>query len=297
MERRSEWEDVYGANAQPMAQQALLPLDVLVPWQGADGAPQPFRPYTPEELKTLAENIRQNGVIEAITVRPKGDGQYEIIAGHNRCAAARLAGLAAVPAQIVVISDEEAAIRLVDSNLRHRQTLLPSEKASAYKLRLEAQKNQHLRGSAEDYRSDEAAARELGISPRTLQLYIRLTELLPPLLKRVDDGRIKVNAAVELSYLAPKDQQTLLKVLGEDGKVSIRQADTLRWGKSEYGWTWESGWTEDGIRRVLSPTEKKKEPPRMPMSQRIADLFPADTSPKDMEEMMYQALLRYQGKP
>ena len=147
-----EWADTYG-NLGNIAQAQLtqLPLVVLDDWAGAKGDRQPFRSYTQEKLEELAENIRKNGVIEPIHARPRAGGRFEIIAGHNRCAAARLAGLTTVPALVQPLDDAQAAILLVDSNLQHREKLLPSEKAFAYKLRLESLKRQ---GHRSDLTSD-----------------------------------------------------------------------------------------------------------------------------------------------
>lgn len=135
----NEWADTYGSLGMvaPM-QLTQLPLGILDPWQDKGGGSQPFKPYPPDKLQELAENIRKNGVIEAICVRLTGTGRFQIIAGHNRVAAAKLAGLTTIPAVVRQMDDNEAALRMVDSNLQHRETLLPSEKAFAYKIRLDA---------------------------------------------------------------------------------------------------------------------------------------------------------------
>ena len=146
MTRKEEWAQAFGdIGIAPRMQLMQLPLHILDPWQGANGQPQPFKPYTPEKLTELAESIRQNGVIEAISVRTKPDGRMEILAGHNRVAAAKLAGLQTVPAIVQKLDDDAAEILLVDSNLKHREKLLPSEKARAYKMLLEARKRQGQR--------------------------------------------------------------------------------------------------------------------------------------------------------
>ena len=146
MTRKEEWAQAFGdIGIAPRMQLMQLPLHILDPWQGANGQPQPFKPYTPEKLEELAESIRQNGIIEAISVRTKPDGRMEILAGHNRVAAAKLAGLQTVPAIVQQLDDDAAEILLVDSNLKHRGKLLPSEKARAYKMLLEARKRQGQR--------------------------------------------------------------------------------------------------------------------------------------------------------
>ena len=146
MTRKEEWAQAFGdIGVAPRMQLMQLPLHILDPWQGADGQHQPFKPYTPEKLTELAESIRQNGIIEAISVRTKSDGRMEILAGHNRVAAAKLAGLQTIPAIVQQLDDASAEILLVDSNLKHREKLMPSEKARGYKMLLEARKRQGQR--------------------------------------------------------------------------------------------------------------------------------------------------------
>ena len=146
MTRHEEWAAAYGDfGQQPQAQLTQLPLDILDAWQGANGEHQPFRLYSEEKLNELAESIRQHGVIEPICVRLKPDSRFEIVAGHNRVAAARIAGLRTVPANVQTLDDTQAALMLVDSNLQQRDVLLPSEKAFAYKLRLDCLKRQGQR--------------------------------------------------------------------------------------------------------------------------------------------------------
>ncbi|MGM9668189.1 MAG: ParB/RepB/Spo0J family partition protein [Faecousia sp.] len=257
----SEWEDTYGSlGMTPRAQLIQLPLHILDPWKSADGFPQPFKAYSPEKLEELAENIRKNGVIEAICVRPKPDGRMEIIAGHNRAAAAKLAGLNTVPAIVQQLDDNQAAILLVDSNLQHREKLLPSEKAYAYKLRLDSMKRQGQRtdltsrqnvGKSETNEStsdpngrkleasdptsrqnvgkleaaDELGA-EKGESGRQIQRYIRLTNLIPPLLDRVDREEIGLIAGVDLSFLTKITQVNLDKALTLLGKKKLSGKET-----------------------------------------------------------------------
>lgn len=205
--RSDEWFAAYGTLGQmPQLQLVQLPLDILDAWESAGGFKQPFKMYSPEKLDDLAQSIREHGVIEAICVRPKPNGRMEIIAGHNRAAAARLAGLRTIPATVRQLDDAAAAIMLVDSNLKHRETLLPSEKAFAYQLRLNSLKRQGKRvdlTSAQfepkfGQRSSEQVAEEMGESRAQIQRYIRLTHLLPALLDMVDAGKPAVNAAVIL---------------------------------------------------------------------------------------------------
>ena len=224
--RAEEWAAAYGdLGREPQTRLMQLPLTILDPWQGSDGERQPFKAYTDAKLQELAESIKQHGVIEAICVRPKADGRMEIIAGHNRVAAARLAGLATVPAVVQQLDDAQAAIMLVDSNLQHRETLLPSEKAFAYKLRLESMKRQgqrtdltsaQIEPKLNGNRSNEQLAAEAGESRAQIQRYIRLTYLVPALLDMVDNGKPGFAAAVDLSFLGQDEQTALLEVMEQE---------------------------------------------------------------------------------
>ena len=202
-----------------------VPLEVLDPWTDANGKAQPFRDYTPSQLTELAENIRQNGVITAIRVRPR-NGRYQIIAGHNRVTAAKMAGLTNIPAIVEDLDDEQAAIVLVDSNLQQREKILPSERAFAYKVKMDALRCQGKRTdltspqSAAKFRADDEIARGDGTSGDTVRRYLRLTHLVPPLLERVDTGKLGMTPAVELSYL-PKEVQTQLSQILADSKARV----------------------------------------------------------------------------
>ena len=228
----SEWEDTYGSlGMTPRAQLLQLPLHILDPWQSTDGSPQPFKAYSPEKLNELTENIRKNGVIEAICVRPKPDGRMEILAGHNRTAAAKLAGLNTIPAIVQQLDDNQAAILLVDSNLQHREKLLPSEKAYAYKLRLDSMKRQGQRtdltsGQIVQKLSVEKVAENYGENYKTIQRYIRLTNLIPPLLDRVDREEIGLTGGVDLSFLTKITQVNLDKALTLLGKKKLSGKET-----------------------------------------------------------------------
>lgn len=250
MERKDEWREMFAASAPAAGAQLLnIPLDVLDPWTDENGNPQPFRAYTPAQMTDLAENIRQNGVITAIRVRPR-NGRYQIIAGHNRVEAAKMAGLSVIPAIVEDLDDNQAVIVLVDSNLKQRERILPSEKAFAYKEKMKALNRQGRRSdltSSHDetkLRSDEQVANDVGESRATVQRYIRLTELVPPLLERVDTGKLGMTPAVELSYL-PKESQTQLSlILSEtNSRVSKGAACQLRAESGEL--------TAESIRTIL----------------------------------------------
>lgn len=195
---------------------------------------QPFKVIEDASLYELAESIKQYGVLNPIIVRSSGDNNYEIISGHRRVRASSMAGKEYVPSVIYNLTDDEAIIMLVDSNL-YREKILPSEKAYAYKLKVEALKRQGMRADLTSsqigtkLRADEKVALEVGESRNQVQRYIRLTELVFQLLEHVDKENIPLNAAVELSYLGSKAQSDVADILeSEQINVSIKQAKKLR---------------------------------------------------------------------
>ena len=239
MERQDEWREMFGGPAAGQTQLLNIPLDVLDPWRDANGKAQPFREYTPAQLTELAENIRQNGVITPIRVRPR-NSRYQIIAGHNRVTASRMAGLTTVPAIVEDLDDEQAAIVLVDSNLQQREKILPSERAFGYKLKMDAltkqrqigrPKNQPAESIDEEngahsvphfqgMKSRDIVAEQSGESRESVRRYLRLTHLVPPLLERVDTGKLGMTPAVELSSL-PQEVQTQLSQILADSKARV----------------------------------------------------------------------------
>ena len=297
MTRHDEWAAAYGDfGQQPQLQLTQLPLDILDAWQGISGEQQPFKLYSEEKLNELAESIQQPGIIEPICVGLKPDSRVAIIAGHNRVAAAKIAGLRTVPANVQTLDDTQAALMLVDSNLQHRDILLPSEKAFAYKLRLDCLKRQGQRTDLTSSqietklgkRSDEQVASEMGESRAQIQRYIRLTNLITPLLDMVDVGKPGFAAAVELSYLPEERQRLLLKIMTETGKKpNTSQAKEIR-KASDGGY-----WSEEQIKHTLSP-----ETPSMPKmiqlpTEQLQRFFPADTSPAEMANVLMAALTEY----
>ena len=200
--------------------EASLPKIYNIPLSEIDDFPDhPFQVRLDEDMDQLVESVKERGVITPITLRQKEDGRYEIVSGHRRRKACELAGLATVPAEIKELTRDEAIILMVESNLQ-RSTILPSEKAFSYKMRLEAMKRQGQRtdltsgpaGQKLDSRDELASA--TNDSGRQIQRYIRLTELIPDLLTMVDEGRIALRPAVELSYLGKLEQQDLVAAIG-----------------------------------------------------------------------------------
>ena len=212
-----------------------LPKIYTIPLSEIDDFPDhPFQVRLDEDMDQLVESVKERGVITPITLRRKGGGRYEIVSGHRRRKACELAGLATVPAEIKELTRDEAIILMVESNLQ-RSTILPSEKAFSYKMRLEAMKRQGQRtdltsgpaGQKLDSRDELASA--TNDSGRQIQRYIRLTELIPDLLTMVDEGRIALRPAVELSYLGKLEQQDLAAAIGLSlATLSHAQAIKLR---------------------------------------------------------------------
>ena len=216
-----------------------LPRIYDVPISEIDDFPDhPFKVKVDEDMDQLVQSIKERGIITPVTLRPKEDGRYEIVSGHRRKKACELAGLDTVKAEVREMTRDEAIILMVESNLQ-RSTILPSEKAFSYKMRLEAMKRQAGRPSQENYsplgnnslgtKSSEEMAEEVGESKNTIFRYIRLTELIPELLQLVDESRIAFRPAVELSYLKKEEQTALLEEISyTDATPSLAQAIKMK---------------------------------------------------------------------
>lgn len=259
-------------------------------------ADHPFHPYTDERLRDLTDSIREHGVLMPVLVRPMASGGYEIISGHNRVEAAKLAGLDKVPATIREMDDDLATIAMVDSNLRQRDILLPSEKAWAYRMKMEAMRRQSGRprnncaqvGPNFGKRTRDLIAEEMGESKNQISRYIRLTELIPPLLAMIDQGHLPFNPAVELSYLSPQNQTSLLAILERDEITpSLAQAQNL------HKLSTLDKLDESAIEAILltEPILKKKVTLKV---DRIAPYFPRGTNPEEMEAVILRLLASWQ---
>lgn len=266
-----------------------LPVEALHPFSG-----HPFHLYTDEKLRELTDSIREHGVLMPVLVRPVDAGGYEIISGHNRVEAAKLAGLDKVPVTVRELDDDTATILMVDSNLRQRETLLPSEKAWAYRMKFEAMKRKTGRHGGNvsqvgtQKRTDQILAEEVGESRNQIARYIRLTELIPPFLEMVDGGRLAFNPAVELSYLSLENQTILYSIMERDEITpSLAQAQNLHklssLGKLD----------ESAIEAILltEPVLKKKVTLKV---ERIAPYFPRGTNPEEMEAVILRLLASWQ---
>ena len=255
----------------------------------------PYKVQDNEEMESLAESIKEHGIVSPVIVRPLENttDEYEIISGHRRVMASRKAGITEVPALIVSLDRDAAAIVLVDSNL-HREHILPSEKAFAYKMKLEAMKHQGWRS---DLTSDQLGGKletadlvgsETGDSKNQVRRYIRLTNLIPEILQYVDDGRISFTPAVELSYLNEQEQYDLLEQMElNDCTPSLSQA--CRFKKLSQ----ENGLTPDVIAAVMSEEKaNQREMFKVPM-ERLRKFVPAG-NPKQTEDFVLKACEYYQ---
>lgn len=259
-------------------------------------ADHPFHPYTDERLRDLTDSIREHGVLMPVLVRPMASGGYEIISGHNRVEAAKLAGLDKVPVTIREMDDDLATIAMVDSNLRQRDILLPSEKVWAYRMKMEAMRRQSGRprnncaqvGPNFGKRTRDLIAEKMGESKNQISRYIRLTELIPPLLAMIDQGHLPFNPAVELSYLSPQNQTSLLAILERDEITpSLAQAQNL------HKLSTLDKLDESAIEAILltEPILKKKVTLKV---DRIAPYFPRGTNPEEMEAVILRLLASWQ---
>ena len=201
-----------------------LPIQKLRPFEG-----HPFKVTDNEEMDQLVWSVLTQCLLTPLVVRPLPNGEYEVVSGHRRLHACKKAGIETVPALITDMDRDAAAIALVDSNL-HREKILPSEKAFAYKLKLEALKHQGTSSQVgTKLRSDEMIAQQTGDSRNQVQRYIRLTNLIPGILQKVDEGRIALTPAVELSYLTDAEQEDLLETMeSEDCTPSLSQAIQMK---------------------------------------------------------------------
>ena len=258
----------------------------------------PFHPYPEELMADLCRSIEENGIITPIIVRAvsKGTG-YEIIAGHNRVEACRRIGMETIPAIVREVDTDTAILMMVDSN-QQREHLLPSEKAFAYKMKLEAMKRQVKKNGARTqvgYRPGERSAdllgKEIGESRNQIQRYIRLTSLIPQLLELVDKGKLAMNPAVELSYLSSQQQEQVLTAMqSEQSSPSLAQARQLKERAST------DAFTEDTpLEIMISGKGKRKEVFGIPM-EKIAPFFPPDATPSQMEAVIVKLIEAWSRK-
>lgn len=256
----------------------------------------PFRVVDDESMKKTVESVEKFGVIVPAIARPRPDGGYELICGHRRKRASELAGLKKMPVIVRDLDDDEATILMVDSNLQ-RETILPSEKAQAYKMKLEALKHQGERADLTScqvgtkLRSDEKVAESTPESARTVQRYIRLTNLIDPLLEMVDEKKIALNPAVELSYLSKEEQKDLLDAMDYGQSTpSLSQAQRMK------KLSQDGKCTPEAMCAVMSE-EKKQDVDRIVLKEDVLrKYFPKSYTPHQMEETILHLLDQWQKK-
>nr|WP_325224015.1 ParB/RepB/Spo0J family partition protein [uncultured Oscillibacter sp.] len=264
----------------------VLKIEDLRPFPG-----NPFHLVEDEQLMELSESIKEFGMAAPILSRPAEDGNgYEVISGQRRVRAAELAGIESVPAFVLPIDRDRAIITLVDSNIQ-RENILPSERAFAYKMKLDAMKRQGYRTDltlsqvGTKSRTDEIVAKGFGVSKTTVHRFIRLTELLPPILQMVDEGRIALTPGAELSFLTQEEQENLLTTMeSEDATPSLAQAQRMK-KLSQAGQL-----DMDAIFAIM--TEEKgnqKETVKIGMDK-LRKYFPRGTTPQQMEETIIRLL-------
>ena len=268
-----------------------IPIDALHPFTN-----HPFKVLDDEAMTRTVESIAQYGVLAPLIARPRPEGGYEIISGHRRQYAAKLAGLDTLPVIVRQMSDDAAVILMVDSNLQ-REHILPSERALAYKMKLEATKNQGARSDltspqvAAKFRSDDAVAKDQGISGDTVRRYIRLTNLIPELLDMVDEKKISFNPAVELSYLNESQQRDFLEAMdGTQNAPSVSQAQQLKKMAQCGEFTYEKAFN------ILGQEKKSEQDTVTIKNDILRKYFPRSYTPRQMEEKIIQLLDAWQKK-
>ena len=291
----SSYDDIFQTDqSREEAQQERvqeIPLSELHPFKG-----HPFKVLDDDAMQKTVESITQFGVMTPAIARPRLEGGYELIAGHRRHHASELAGKETMPVIVRNMDDDAATILMVDSNLQ-RETLLPSERAFAYKMKLEAIKHQGQRTDLTScqigtkLRADEQLAEGTGDSARTVQRYIRLTELIPELLDMVDEKKIAFNPAVELSYLKKEEQKDFLEAMDyAQATPSLSQAQRLK------KFSQEGKCSLDAMCAIMSE-EKKSELDKVTIKNDVLrKYFPKSYTPKQMEDTIIKLLEQWQKK-
>ena len=272
-----------------------IPINELVPFRN-----HPFKVVDDEAMLRTTESIAQFGILTPLIARPLEDGGYEIISGHRRVHAAEAAGLTEVPVIVRDMDDDAATVLMVDSNLQ-RESILPSERAFAYKMKLEAMKRQGVRTDLQEEGTSAQVGRKLetadligqdtGDSRNQVRRYIRLTNLIPELLDMVDQKQISFNPAVELSYLTSEEQQQLLDAMDyTQAAPSLSQAQRLK------KLSQESGCTLEAMRDILGEVKKGDLERVAFKSEQLRKYFPKSYSPKQMQDTIIKLLEQWQRK-
>ena len=269
----------------------MLPLEAIHPFKN-----HPFRIVDDEEMRKTAESIREYGVLVPAIVRPLENGEYEMISGHRRRYASMLAGRDTMPVIVRVMDDDTATILMVDSNLQ-RENILPSERAKAYQMKMEALKHQGMRHDLTSsqigtkLRADQKMAEEMGTSRNQVQRYIRLNNLIPEIMDMVDEKKIAFNPAVELSYLKPEEQKEFLEAMDyAQTTPSVSQAQRIK-KLSQQG--------ESSLEAMCEVMDEVKKPPEDKLvikSDVLRKYFPKSYTPQQMEAVIVKLLDQWMKK-
>ena len=287
----SQTETSTSANGSSVEQIVEIPLAQLHPFEG-----HPFKVQDDDAMQEMADSIRQYGVLVPGIVRPDPDGGYEMIACHRRHRASQLAGKETMPVIVRNMDDDAAIIIMVDSNLQ-RENILPSERAFAYKMKLDAMKHQGKRLEVASsqvgtrLRADEILAQQVGSSRNQVQRYVRLTELIKPLLDMVDEKKIALNPAYELSFLKKSEQEMLLTTMDyEQATPSLSQAQRMK------KMSQEGTLNEDTMLEVMSEVKKGELDKVTFSSDTLRKYFPRSYTPQRMQETIIKLLEQWQRK-
>lgn len=268
-----------------------IPVEKLKPFPN-----HPFQVRDDDSMRETVESIKSYGVLQPAIVRPTKDGDYEILSGHRRKHASELAGRKTIPAIVRELDDDAAIIFMVDSNLQ-RENILPSERAAAYKMKMEALKRQGVRTDLTSsqvetkLRSDQKVAEEAGESRAQIQRYIRLTELQPELQQMVDEKKMAFTPAVEISYLKPNEQRMLLDTISsEQATPSLSQAQRLK-KLSQSGEL-----TDDSMLSIMSEQKKPERNDLTIPADVLEKFFPRSFTPMKMQEVIIKLLESWQRK-
>ena len=295
----SSYDDIFRTD-ESRAEEALekvqpVAIDRLVPFKN-----HPFKVVDDEAMLRTTESIAQYGVLTPLIARPLEDGTFEIISGHRRAHAALAAGLTEVPVLVRQMDDDAATVLMVDSNLQ-RENILPSERAFAYKMKLEAMKHQgertdlKVQGTSSQLgtklRADEEMANEIGSSRNQIQRHIRLTSLIPPILDMVDQKQISFNPAVELSYLKPEEQETFLEAMDEaQAAPSLSQAQRLK------KLSQDGNFSLDTAREIMNEVKKGDLERVTFRNEQLRKYFPRSYTTQQMQDTIIRLLDQWQKK-
>ena len=292
----SSYDDIFRTD-ESRAEEALekvqpVAIDKLVPFKN-----HPFKVVDDEAMLRTTESIAQYGVLTPLIARPLEDGTFEIISGHRRAHAAQAAGLTEVPVLVRQMDDDAATVLMVDSNLQ-RENILPSERAFAYKMKLEAMKRKAGRPSKENVsqigtqkRSDQLMAEEMGESRNQIQRFIRLTNLIPPIIDMVDQKQISFNPAVELSYLKSEEQETFLEAMNEaQAAPSLYQAQRLK------KLSQDGNFSLDTAREIMNEVKKGDLERVTFRNEQLRKYFPRSYTTQQMQDTIIRLLDQWQKK-